>query len=218
MRSRVLAAMVFLTSIVAVAHDSGSKKSGEYLIKNKMRIYSYGGGPVLGSIEVPAGFTLRYVSTRFKDFRKGIMFYEASIREFPEVVATLKSGQIKRVVGVIPVWGGVRESDKEFIKNKNTLVDWARSVGVGNRKKSIKDGEFEYEGGGAYFDLRKNTDTPKNHIEQFAKHINIKTKVCSAGFIYTERDPKTGHAIDPKDWKFEHIGDEIARSFLCEKD
>jgi len=62
----------------------------------------------------------------------------------------------------------------------------------------------------------RRTKSPEPEIDQFDKIIAVQLKDCHGGGTYTERDPVTGQAVDPKDWKFEQIGDEIVRSFQCE--
>lgn len=211
MWTKLFCLLILLAGFPAFSHDDHDDSGNvEHHLKKKTRLYTYGFG-AWGSMEVPAGFTLRNVTSYFEDFKDGKRYGAGGGLGFPEVVATLEKDGIKRVVRFTPFWdevpGGLELSDKKL----SQFID-KKCVG----DNILRRGAFEFSGGVGCYAYRKQTKSPEPEIDQYRKGIMVVGPECVGGGTYTERDPVTGQAVDPKDWKFEQIGDEIVRSFQCE--
>jgi len=120
MWTRLFCLLILLAWFPAFSHDDHDDSGNvEHHLKKKTRLYTYGFG-AWGSMEVPAGFTLRNVTGDFEDFKDGKRYWLGGGLGFPEVVATLEKDGVKRVVWFEPIWGA-NQDDMDLSDKKNSV-------------------------------------------------------------------------------------------------
>lgn len=173
-----------------------------------------------GSVLVPKGMTLKTGGGALRKFRDGYEYLD-DVERISEAFPSLErhmadgSGGQNRLLFLDFGWDDSKYYSEKSDEELKRLVKgraWETS-----RYQILREGEYEFPDTYGYFTVTKLKDVREDYQDLWSKRIQVLSRKFGATIVYIERDPATGKSLDPADWKYESVADDLLKTFKFEK-